>query len=155
MSILSSMRSALLIGRHPHNPEKRILAPVKNNLTAEAQGLQFVLQSKAEAVNVKWEGKVNIRANELIGDFKSLPPTEWLRGFLSDKHFQSKKVYEAGLKAGYSSATLERAKATLGIKSKAKRHANGRIVWYWLPPGEKDFPWEEICELGFEHNPHD
>lgn len=135
IGITGIMRSAMLIGRHPHDRDKRVLSMVKNNLEKEPKSLQFSLGEGDGGTVVNWEGAIDLVANDLVGDVKSESPRDWLREFLADSPATAEEVYAAGKEAGHCERILRTAKKLLGIKSVKKGD-----TWHWLPPGLDRLP---------------
>jgi hypothetical protein len=140
IGIIAAMRTAMLIARHPHNADMRVLAMVKCNLGPEPMSQGFRLTPAAndpDATLVHWEGPVDMKANDLVGDVKeALDPKHWLKELLAGGPLPATEVLEEAQQAGISASTLNRAKAALSIVSKKKNDQ-----WYWLPPGTTNLPY--------------
>lgn len=159
IGITASMRSSMLIGRHPFDRELRVLAMVKTNIGAEPKSQGFKLQPARydiEQREVCWIGPVDLFANDLVGDVKEqLNPKEWLKSALSAGPRLAQEVIEEGATAGYSERTLTRAKASLGIVARQRKGKDRKIAWWWLPVGQTDFhrTIDEIAMGDFEPIP--
>jgi hypothetical protein len=145
IGITAAMRSSMLIGRHPHDAELRVLAMVKCNLEQHPVSLGFGLEARGDAagggITVAWKGPVEMKANDLVGDVKeALSPKDWLRAALADGPRLASELEQEAEEEGISRRTLQRAKAALSVVAKQKKEKGGRQSWYWLPPGLTDFP---------------
>lgn len=155
IGIIAAMRTAMLIARHPHDRDQRVLAMVKCNLGKEPASLGFRLvasERDPEATEVKWLGPVELQANDLVGDVKdTLKPKDWLKLALADGPRLVTDLQKEAADEGYSEKTIDRAKAALGIIAKQRKSKDGKRAWWWLPPGQNSFggqsPLEAIEEL--------
>jgi hypothetical protein len=140
IGIVAAMRTAMLIARHPHDRDQRVLAMVKCNLGPEPASLSFRLAAGPAGTGtvVQWLGQVDLLANDLVGDTKDvIDPKDWLRDALAAGPRPAAELMDEARGLGISLRTLERAKARLGIVSRKKTGAGG---WFWLPVGLTDFP---------------
>jgi hypothetical protein len=104
----------------------------------------FRLEERGEAAGggtvVKWEGPVDVKSNDLVGDVKeTLSPKDWLKEALAAGPRPAAELFAEAAEAGISEPTLNRAKATLGVVAR-QRKEKGKQAWYWLPPGMTEFP---------------
>jgi hypothetical protein len=144
IGITAHTRSSMLIGRHPHDGDMRVLAMVKCNLRKEPVSQSFRLEERGDAAGggtvVKWEGPVEIKSNDLVGDVKeTLSPKDWLREALAAGPRPASELIAEAAEVGISESTLNRAKAALGLVAK-RRSERGKTTWYWLSSGLTDFP---------------
>ncbi|MFO0809601.1 MAG: AAA family ATPase [Gemmataceae bacterium] len=146
IGIIAQMRTAMLIARHPNDRDRRVLAMVKCNLGKEPQSLAFRLTPSPrdpDGTAVAWEGPVDLLANDLVGDVQDvLSPREWLKEALAIGPRLATELATEAAAAGISERTLNRAKAALGVAAKNRRGSDGKQAWWWLPPGQTDFPSE-------------
>jgi hypothetical protein len=153
IGISGAARSVLLVGTHPEDPTKRVLAPVKSNLSRSPDALVFEATGVAvpnpgggapiEAVRISWGGAVDMTANSLLAanteSAKDDPApgktaaVEFLRDVLRAGPVPTKAVLKEAREAGFSQRTLERARAMLGVKA-AKAGMTG--PWSWYLPAE-------------------
>jgi hypothetical protein len=147
IGIIAAMRSGMLIARHPHDREQRVLAMTKCNLGPEPPSLAFRLRPSAAdpaAVEVAWDGTVELSANDLVGDVKqTLDPRSWLREALSGGPRRATDLVSEATAAGLSERTLFRAKQALAAVSVQRREA-GRPVWYWALPDRQSFAAADV-----------
>lgn len=143
IGIIAAMRTAMLIARHPYDREQRVLAMVKCNLGKEPASLGFRLVPSSrnpDGTEIKWLGPVELQANDLVGDVKeTMSPKEWLKVALAGGPRLATDVQQEGTDLGYSEATLNRAKASLGIAARKRKGKDGKSAWWWLPLGQTDF----------------
>lgn len=138
-------RSAWVVERDPENPDgnRRILAPMKNNIGDDRTGFAFVIEhcnlgNAIEGSRVRFElGSVHIGADQLVraqmasadkrralGEAKA-----FLSDLLTDLDMPEIEIRDAAERSGHSTRTLQRAKGALGIKS--SKRADG---WWWELP---------------------
>ena len=66
---------------------------------------------------------------------KQTDASDWLESFLADGGVDSKLIFEEGEVLGYSSATLNRVKKSMGIVGIAVKNQIGKIIhWKWRLP---------------------
>lgn len=152
MAFTAQSRVALLAGRDEEDPGRRVLYPVKANLSTDVGGWVYRIADPdgKEAPRVEWE-------SEPIAS----PPKGWLGGsaggggqdrrerdgaieflreLLADGPVDSKEVFEAATANGISRATLRRAQKELGIKPRKEGMASG---WFWALPEAETVPAED------------
>ncbi|MDP8971755.1 MAG: AAA family ATPase [Actinomycetota bacterium] len=165
IGIVGAARSALLVAKDPHDEDRRVLAPLKNNLAKPAPSLAFVLTGAANgAVRVEWKGESHHGADDLLAapvdpEERSAvdEAAEFLHDVLGRGPVWSKQVKKEAREADISDATLRRAKAGLGVRSVKE----GDGSWSWTLPdvegqdeegqGAQDVPASEDEHL--EHLP--
>jgi putative DNA primase/helicase len=141
IGIIAAMRSGMLIARHPHDRDQRVLAMVKCNLGPEPRSLAFRLRpTDGGETTVGWDGEVDLHANDLVGDVKqAVDPRAWLRQALAGGPRPAKELYAEAAEAGVSERTLERAKQALAVVSLQRGHKKDK-VWYWALPERQALP---------------
>ena len=129
-------RTAMMLGRDRDDPEQRVLAQVKNNLTKErkAHRLQLVTPPGHEAAAIKWLGECDLSADDLCGPPESAESRsaiddakEFLREQLADGPKTRAEVLSAAKSEGHSDRTMRRARRDLRI-------ANGPV---WTLPADQ------------------
>ena len=63
---MGAVRSALLVGRDPDDPSRRVIAPVKQNLCEPGVAVAFSLEPAGKAVRVVWTGETAHTADGLL-----------------------------------------------------------------------------------------
>lgn len=144
IGIIGAARSALLVAKDPEDDSRRILAPLKGNLSKPAPSLAFSLEeAEGGAVRVEWRGHTsytaaallsattNDRQRDVLDEAK-----EFLREVLSDGPVSARDVQQEATAAGVSKRTLDRAKAALGVRSgrKGEDGKKGGGTWFWSLP---------------------
>ena len=66
IGIVGAARSALLVGKHPDEPDKRILARTKGNLSLDPAALVYSIESGEQGPCVCWHGEVDLSADDLV-----------------------------------------------------------------------------------------
>lgn len=143
IGIMGAVRTGLMIARHPDDPDLRVLTVSKTNIGPPGRSLGFrLVRSEATGqTSVDWTGPLDLSADDLFG--ACLPQragnrtreraAEWLRQYLSEGPRRATEVFASALTAGIPNRTLERVKATIGVKSDAVS-IGGRIEWWWRDP---------------------
>jgi len=121
-------RTVILLAKDPHDPDCRVLAQVKSNLSKErkAHRLRLVTPSGHEVAAVEWLGECDLSADELCGPPESAEgrsalhdATAFLCETLADGPKPRAEVLAAAKREGHAERTLRRARAALGIQSRA------------------------------------
>ena len=141
LDFTAAARSALVVGKHPDNPEHRVMAPVKSNLSAPPPSLAFHF---TEDGYFTWDGEVDFDANSILSAPDSEERTarddakKFLRDVLSDGSIPAKDVIEDGRQCGYNETTLRRAAKDIGVESARVGGIGKKGSWEWYLP--KDAP---------------
>jgi hypothetical protein len=143
IAISGAARSVLMVGKDPDDDEKRILASVKSNLGAKPPSMRYQLVSVGSVARVDWLGECEIDADALCtraapGEDRSalVEACRWLEEALAGGAQLVSDVQREARLAGITSATLKRAKASLGIRALKSGMAGG---WTWaLTPPPKE-----------------
>jgi hypothetical protein len=149
IGITGAARVTLLVGTDPQDETRRVLAPVKNNLSPPAPSLAFRLVDGGGdygAARVEWEGAVDLSAQDLLqstGGGRASPARNEAEAFLwemlSDGPRRSAEVHEKREERGIAENTFGRAKREAGVES--RQEAPGQPYWM-IPPGSEDEkPW--------------
>ena len=134
VDITGAARSVLLLSKPKSDEPEVYLAPVKNNVGEMGQTLVFI----AEEGRLFFEGTSSLTADELVdqNDVSDVRPTkvkeveQMLRNYFSKRESIPSTDAEAFFNSkGYSTRTLKRAKANLGVGSELRDH-----VWYYTRP---------------------
>lgn len=158
IGIAGAARSVLLVAPDRNDPNLRILASVKSNLSAPPPSLSYRLVADGDVVRVQWEGVVDVTAAALLASHGTddeaggLAGAEaFLREMLAEGPAPSKDVFAQARQAGISEITVKRAKAALGAKAhKAGGRFGGDPSWYWELPEGDHAPLKGITR---EHDP--
>jgi hypothetical protein len=140
------VRSALLAAPHPDDPEARVLAVTKSNLTRRPPALGYRSNESASGPGViEWTGPVDLTADGLCQ--KKVSPRvkacdraiDWLRRELANGPRKSAELFALAAEAGIPERTLERAKERLPARAHHwvdQKEKRGH--WFWFDP---DAPW--------------
>ncbi len=167
IAFIGVARGALLLGRHPDDRARRVVAVSKSNLAAEAASWVFsVSTDERQRPFITWEPRPSeLTAEDLVkamdergkgaaADSAAGEAEVFLRQALADGPRPSKDVEEEAREAhGITSRTLDRARTKLGIVARPEVFLgpNGRSRRVWtlaLPPGEERQERQERQEIG-------
>lgn len=133
IDVIGVARTALAVAKHPEDDKLRILAQVKNNIGAKAQGYvyEIVPQEKGMPI-IEWRGTTNYSADDLEqqgadGRDEFSRAKEFLQKVLATGPMPSADLFDRAAEAGISRPTLNRAKSEAGAKSEKKGKA-----WMWM-----------------------
>lgn len=147
---LAAVARAAFIVANEQGTDRRLFLPIKNNLAAPRSGLAYRVESKIAsngtiASAVVWESApITISADEALASTSK--PTnqqpaltdaaDFLHLLLSSGPVAAKEIKSEASDAGVSAASLRRAAATLGVKSRRVGGLAGAGHWIWdLPEG--------------------
>lgn len=141
MAFIGAARVGWVVGKHPDNPEVRILAVAKSNIGAMPESLEFRLDNDLEqqCARVHWMGKSEISADNLYteqsGEEKSLTEEamDWLQEFLSQNGMDSATVKREATKNGITNKSLRRAREKLGVLTPREGSGTNHITMWVLP----------------------
>jgi hypothetical protein len=151
IGIIGAARSALLIGKHPEDPNGRVLCRTKGNLSPEPRALAFTIEPYDDCGRLAWEGEVDFTAADLLargGGRRGRKPEAqeaaiaFLNQSLESGPKAQEEVVERAEQLKISKSTLNRAKKVLNVRS-ARRGGK----WFWELPSELD-PGEHQDEDG-------
>jgi len=145
IGFVGACRSAWLLARDPHAPERRVLAQIKNNLAAPQPSLTFSLpEGGAAAAGLTWHGACDWTADELLGGaLRSAGltgPGNRAKHFLADLLETGPRtltdIWEQAEPLGLSERTLRRARDHLKARYE-RAWVDGKLTSYWLLPGQE------------------
>ncbi len=144
IGIAGTARSVLLAGRHPDDPDRRVLAHVKNNLGEEGPSLGYRLVAADGVPTVAWDGPTNLTADDLCREDEcegaSRLAKQWLRELLANGPVPAVVVEAEARKQGFGFRTLQFVKKRLGVESR-RVVKDGQPMWEWmLPEGLFELP---------------
>jgi hypothetical protein len=146
MAFVAAARAAWLVSRDPQNAHRRLLLPVKNNLSADMHGLAYTIESRGpcRTAVVCWSADtVSVSADEALGrpalprDEKSLEchlASAWLHEFLAGGPQPASEVRNAAAAHGFSYATLRRAFRAAGGEAVRESNEGRKPRWVWQLP---------------------
>jgi len=144
IAIIGEARTGFLIGRDSEDPDLRLFACTKTNISTVPPTLGFRIQSTSDGQpRIAWEGVVEVTADEL--SFAPRTRTgqalaqamSFLEEFLAQGPASREEIVRKARGAGIADRTLIRAKGELNVLSQqCARH--GQNLWYWLLPQDAD-----------------
>ena len=176
IGIVGAARAAFLVAPDPDDEsgQTRVLASIKSNLAVTPPAMTYRLESAPDShvARVVWLGESAHRADSLLSapaDAEERTErdeaADWLVGYLADNGgtAERKNVFKAARAAGFSEATLKRAKD----KARVKHESSGfprTTVWMLDPVSSVSShdPQQKNCELtepteptGLDQRKHD
>jgi len=144
IGFLGVCRFGWLLARDPLQPEQRVLAQVKNNLSGPQASLSFVVEAPdATSAQIRWLGPSPFSADELLAAEGNAPAKtacdqahDFLADFLADGPRTSREIWVAAQEEGLSERTLYRARKQLQVRIKRVQLGTTRLH-YWLLPHQQ------------------
>jgi putative DNA primase/helicase len=161
LAFTAAARAAWLVAKDPHHPHRRLMLPIKNNLTRRGHGLAFTIQSSTTedpmgedhalqntlldcVPTLAWSAEpVTLAPDDALNPTKEPAPRprpelddaiRWLQNALAEGATRSRKIEVAAVAHGISEKTLRRAFRELG--GEAVRTGFGPLsLWHWRLPG--------------------
>jgi archaellum biogenesis ATPase FlaH len=136
IAFAAAARAVWAVAPDPEDGERRLLVPVKQNLSASAGGLAFRIETQNNVPRLAWEpGAVALAANEVLGNVdiqqdqsERRETKAWLKDFLEDGPVAVKKIQREARAAGLSWMTVRRAKEALPVVASKSGYQGG---WEW------------------------
>jgi hypothetical protein len=137
IDVIGAARSAILVAKHPEDPEVIVIAHVKYNLSKRGVSWQFelVMEKDQTLPILKWLGPTDLTAEDLLSTPGHDRPSalneaiDFLRDYLDDGQEPAEGVKTAASARSISGRTLDRAKDKIGVI--AKKRGNR---WFWTLP---------------------
>lgn len=129
IDVTAACRSVLMVGKHPNDETRRVIAHAKCNLSQPGSSLGFsIVDGRFE-----WGDEVAITAEQLNGAYtgggESRPAElaeQFIEDILANGPVKSTEVFEEAERAGLKKRTMMRAKEALNVPSKKIGSE-----WYW------------------------
>jgi hypothetical protein len=150
IGIIGAARAALLLTADPDDPDRRVLAVTKGNLSTPAPSLAFRLedQSGSGVARVVWEGESPWSATQLLqaqstenGD-QSLSAVHaariWLRETLAHGSRPAREVRREAAAHGIGYTSLTAARKAEGVTAHKERVAHGQWIWTLTDTNSKE-----------------
>ncbi len=146
LAFVAAARTAWSFSKDKDDSSRRLMLPVKNNISKETTGLAYQLVDDGEVCRVEWESApVTISADEALSD--DAEPSEsrsevqeaadWLMESLNNGPVAQVEIIQRGKSEGFAERTLKRAKKSLGVRA-LKCGFQGR--WSWELPATQRVP---------------
>ncbi len=148
VGFVGAARVVLAVGKDPDDDARRLLVPVKTNVSSPPATLAYrLVESTPGAARVEWEPDpvAGIEADTLLGvaaaeDREERRDADLLQELLAGGGQQlSTELFKAARANGVSERTLYRAKRRLGIKARHVGQPGKKGAWCWVLP---DVEWE-------------
>ncbi|MGO8749763.1 MAG: AAA family ATPase [Thermoguttaceae bacterium] len=144
VGIVAAARSHFVFGVSLQDPNMRIMAHSKCNLTPRSSSLLYEpIDDGNETVRIVWRGPCDFTAEQIIaqkhGSQQKDGAKRLLIEVLANGPVSEKAIEEKASAQGLSMRTLHRAKAELGIISQRSGFGKGSMVFWMFPPASR--PW--------------
>ncbi len=160
IAIIALARSGLLVAPEPGNPERRVIAGIKNNLGPIAPTLSFGFSQLATGQQVNWGGPCDLTADQILSASNRDSPAlleacHVLYSILGDGPVWVNEATKLAKSAGISGRTLRRAKELLGVQSKRQGFGkDSRFYWRISPKSDliqnlRDMDLDELADALF------
>ena len=143
LAFAAAARAAWAVTKDKSNDKRRLFIPIKNNIAPNTGGLAYQITSiGTTGANIVWEpDPVTLSADDALSTdrVEAGKPTEqddvetWLLSYLREVPMRVSDIKQDAKNAGYSDATLRRAKAGLGVISSKEGFDSAHWLWS-LPP---------------------
>jgi hypothetical protein len=132
LAFAAGPRSVMLVSRHPDDPSLRVLAPWKNNLTADPDAIGFHFDDEGRLV---WDEALPLRAEDMLIRLSTSPretigdrARTFLQTYLADgAPHPATKIAEDAEADGIGKASLDKVKRAMGVLS--HKRSDGRFDW--------------------------
>jgi hypothetical protein len=147
IGIVGAARAGMLVAPDPDDPDRRVLASVKNNLGPSPESLAYRLVGAGEhgVARVQWEGRTNHTAHTLLAEPRdedtgaTTEAEQWLHDYLTEQGSASSKTVKAdAAKVGIRERTLQRAVKSLAVVVESRGFP--RVTWWELPSPANEAP---------------
>jgi hypothetical protein len=144
LDFAAAARSAMVAAKHPDNPDQRVMATVKCNLSAHPEPMAFGFTHDGRFA---WQGMTEVDMSLLMAPTiredtsARQDAAQFLKQVLADGELPAKQVLSEAREYGISEITLRRAAKELhvDIARLGERGKKGGGQWVWrLPPEGKD-----------------
>lgn len=143
MDYRAAARASLFVVVDPDDEQRSIVMPHKNNLSEKGKGWGYRIGPGPNGPTVLWDGEVEMSLDELLqmtAEPQARKRTEEAKAFLTEVLFEGplagNEIKKQASQAGISDRTLERAKHTLGVRSRKPHTPNS--PWTWELPNIED-----------------
>ncbi|HZA24308.1 MAG TPA: AAA family ATPase [Dehalococcoidia bacterium] len=151
LDFAAAARSVMVVAKHPDNPDQRVMATVKCNLSAHPEPMAFGFTHDG---CFAWRGVTELDMSRLMAsadreDSSALDEAkQFLQEVLADGEMPARDVLGEARECSIHEKTLRRAVKDLGIDvvrvGEQGKKGGGRWVWR-LPPGGQDLDGRTSC----------
>ena len=141
MAFIGAARVGWVVGKHPDNPDIRVLAISKSNIGTMDASLEFRLTNDETygCARIEWLGSSKLTADNLYEDQNSEEKSltdeakEWLEEFLSQGGIDKATIKREAQKLGFSEKSLRLAREKLGVTTKRQGSGTSHTSMWALP----------------------
>ncbi|MEX0653794.1 MAG: AAA family ATPase, partial [Phycisphaeraceae bacterium] len=139
IGLVGAARSCLLLARHPAEPDRRVVAPVKMNLIRPPQATTFQLVDIEEGAVLEWTGPTELTADQLLathGEQGSAlaEAVRVLYTLLAEGPVPAGEALKLLRRNGVADRTARRAKEVLDVTSRRRGFGRDSRFYWHLPP---------------------
>lgn len=142
LAFAAAARAAWAVSKDKDDPRRRLLLPIKNNIAPDTGGLAYRIEPlgvggcpavawEPDAVSVSADEALSGDRDEAGGRTERDDAAEWLSDLLADGPRPTRDVERDAREAGFSIATVRRAKAAIGVLSRKPAFGG---PWEWMLP---------------------
>lgn len=147
IAFTGAVRAEYTIGRDPENPGRRVMASVKMNIAVEPPSLAFSIESTDKGPFIKWHGKADATAQEVMDGFIG-PDVKEILEFLD-------RVVENGEPMSWHAIVLAGKKEGFTEKQLRTRRPMSRLIKITGHEGNRSTRWGYLEHQVFpEADPH-
>jgi hypothetical protein len=123
MDFIASVRSGLVVMKHPVDPETRVFAQSKANYSRKGTSITFEVVGfdEGSVPKIQWNGPIPQSADDLLQNQKQISAVERcaeaIKDLLAGDGMPARDALERLTKQGFSTRTITDAKALVGVKS--------------------------------------
>jgi hypothetical protein len=143
IGIIGAARSALVVGKHPTEPEHYVLAPVKCNLARDPRSLVYTHEPVGKVSRIAWVGETDLKANDILkhdfsgGQKKGEKAADAIRDLLADGPMAAEKLEKALCRDGFSERAIKEGRKLANVVSK-KMDFDGKEGWMCSLPEQPE-----------------
>lgn len=141
-------RAAWLVTEHPDDKDRRLMSPIKANLSERPEAVAFEIGGDPAAI--KWGETVEMTADDVMARMAeanaadaSINPTEWLKALLARGPVACDTVQAEARQLGIGESRFKAARKALRVEARRKGGLGADGKWFYeLPPGTEpvEFP---------------
>jgi putative DNA primase/helicase len=154
LAFAAAARAAWAVSKDKDDPSRRLLLPIKNNIAPDTGGVAYRIEPRGVdgCPVVAWEpNTVNVSADDALagdrdeggGRTELDDAAGWLANLLAHGPRPARDVERDARDAGYSIATMRRAKAAIGVVSRKPAFGGS---WEWTLPAQHAQPLKMLTE---------
>jgi hypothetical protein len=137
IAFAAAARSVWAVAADPADPDRRLMLPVKQNLSAPKAGMSFRIVAPNGIARIEWDpGDVTVNVSDILGEGSGAGDSSalakacgWLTELLADGPVGAKRIRNEATAAGFSWITVRRAADTIRVSRRKSSFGGG---WEWL-----------------------